>query len=222
MSTLDRKQIYLREIASQYGRYVPDDVQLVERNGYIFFVHPKLRYDPITLLVIAGVGTAIGVAGKLQEGRQAEKIAERRAEIDIENAEAVRREAVEEAKIKTEKGQRLRATQKSLAAAGGIRINVGVPLVIETQTQADITRDIGFGLERGREESEFYRSRAGLEIAVGKAAKRRSRFQALQLGLQGAIGLSGMFANLPGTTLPPGLPLVGRFKPEVGATLARF
>ena len=62
----------LREIAAMHNRYVPDDVQLVERNGYIFFVHPRMRYDPITLTVLAltatGIGTAVGIGVSSPEG----------------------------------------------------------------------------------------------------------------------------------------------------------
>ncbi len=182
------------------------DTIYVERNGRIWRMHWKNRYDPITLGVLAitatGIGAAVGISQTIQQGKQAEKIAEQRAQIDIEDAEATRRASVEEAKIEAEKGRRLLATQKSQAAAGGIRINVGAPLVIETQTRAEITRDIGFGLERGRTESEFFISRAALEIAGGKLAKRKSKFQALQLGLQGLGTIAFMGANLPGK--PPG------------------
>ena len=180
------------------------DTIYIERNGRVWPMHWKNRHDPTILATVALVGTAVGtgvaVGQTLQQGRQAEKIAERRAQIDIENSEAVRRASVEEARIKTEKGRRLLATQKSRAAAGGIRINVGVPLVIEAQTRAEITADIGFGLERGRTESEFFKSRAALEIAGGRLAKRKSRFQALRLGLQGLQTIAFMGANLPSRT----------------------
>ena len=158
----------------------------VERNGKVFRLHWKNRYDPVTLLVLGAVGTGISVAGTLQQGRQQEKIAKRQAEIDIENAKQVRESSIEEAKIKRERGRILLAEQKGVAAAGGIRINVGVPLLIETETQAAITQDIGFGLERGREEEDFLRSRAGITRASGRAARRRSRFSALTQGLLGA------------------------------------
>lgn len=196
----------LKDIAAMHNRYVPDDVQLVERNGYIFFVHPRLRFDPVTLSVLAitaaGVGTAVGISQTLQQGRQAEKIAKRRAEIDLENADAARKASVEEAKIEAEEGRRLRATQKSQAAAGGIRINQGVPLVIETETRAAIAKEIGFGLERGRAQVRGFEESAQIETAVGKAAKTKSRFQALQLGLQGAATIAFMGANLPGKATP--------------------
>ena len=202
------------------------DVVEVERNGRVFLLHWKNRYDPVTLLVLGGIGVGAGVLGTLQEGKQAEKIAERRAEIDIADAKAIREASIEEARIKREKGQRLIEKQKGVAAAGGIRLNVGVPLVITEETQADITKDIGFGLERGRVEVASLRERAGLEKALGKQARKRSQFSALTQGLLGAATLgfqarsAGLFTKTPG--LPSGLPRVGQFSPQVGATLARF
>lgn len=212
MDTVDLK--YIAE--NVYGRYVPDDVQLVERNGYIFFVHPRRHYDPITLLVMGGVGTAVGVGQTLEQGKRAEKIAKARAQIDLKNAEAVRRASVEEATIEKERSVRSRAAAKAAAAAGGIRVTEGVPLVIDTQIAAATAKDIGFILERGRVEEGGFRSSAALEIARGKALRRKSKFDALSQGLLGvgALGLSasgsGLFATKTAaskfTPLPGGAP----------------
>ncbi len=202
-----------------------DTIYEVERNGTVFRLHWKNRYDPVTLLVLGAVGTGVSVLGTLQQGRQQEKIAKRQAEIDIESARQVRESSVEEARIKRERGRVLLARQKGAAAAGGIRLNVGVPLVIEAETQAAITQDIGFSLEGGREEAGFLRSRAAVTRATGRAARRRSRFSALTQGLLGAATFgtgareAGLFRR---PSLPGGLPRVGSFRPQVGATLARY
>lgn len=222
MDTVDLK--YIAE--NLYGRYVPDDVQLVERNGYIFFVHPRRRYDPITLLVMGGVGTAVGVGQTLEQGKRAEKIAKARAQIDLKNAEAVREASVEEATIEKERSVRSRAAAKAAAAAGGIRVSEGLPLVIDTEIAAATAKDIGFILERGRAEEGAFRSSAAIEIAQGKALRRKSKFDALSQGLLGvgSLGLAasgaGLFTKTP--ALPGGLPQVGTFPPATGATLARF
>ena len=200
MDTVDLK--YIAE--NVYGRYVPEDVQLVERNGYIFFVHATRRYDPITLLVMAVVGTAVGVGQTLQQGKRAEKIAKARAQIDLKNAEAVRRASVEEAAIEKERSVRSRAAAKASAAAGGIRINEGLPLVIDTQIAATAAKDIGFILERGRVEEGAFRSSAAIELAQGKALRRKSKFDALSQGLLGfgSLGLAASESGLFGATTP--------------------
>ncbi len=131
------------------------------------------------------VGTVQGIQATRQEGKDVEELAQQRAAIDIANAEATRRATVEKAKLKGERGRRFLATQVSQAAAGNIRINVGAPLVIEKETREFIAKDIGFVLETGREEEEFLRSRAGLEIATGKAIKRKKKVSALAQGLAG-------------------------------------
>jgi len=151
----------------------------------------------LALGMMAG-STIAGMKGTLEEGKHAEEIAKARAAIDIKNAEAVRDASVEKARLQKEKGRRLLATQKSQAAAGNIRTNVGAPLVIEAQTRADIAKDVGYILETGREEADFYRSRAALEIATGKALRRKSKYSALSQGLGGfgRIAIMGQDAGI--------------------------
>ena len=146
----------------------------------------RWRFDPMAMAMTAMVaGTTMGMTGTLKAGKQAEQIAGQRAAIDIKNAEAARRASVEKVRIRKEQGRKLIERQKSLTAAAGIRLDIGSPLLIETQTEADVAKDIGFILERGREEAGFYRSRAGLEIATGKMKRRRSKWEAMSTGLKG-------------------------------------
>ncbi len=214
-------QVDLKYVAEHvYGRYVPDDVQLVERNGYIFFAHPRIRYDPITLLVVGAVGTAVGIGQTLQQGKRQEKIAKARAQIDLNNAEAVRRASVEEATIEKERSVRSRAAAKASAAAGGIRINEGLPLLIDTQIAAATAKDIGFILERGRVEEGAFRSSAAIEIARGKSLRRKSKFDALSQGLLGfgTLGLAASGAGLFSTNVNP----AGTFKATTGVNQTKF
>lgn len=181
------------------NRYIPDDVTVIERNGMVFFVHPRRRYAafiPLAVaaapLVISALGTAAEVKGTLEQGEQAEEISEKRAAIDERNADAVRDASVEEAKIRSERGRRLLATQKSQAAASGVLINVGAPLVIAAETQANITQDIGFALKGGRIESQALVSSAGLEREIGSNIRDQSRFAATGKAIKGF----GTIANL--------------------------
>ena len=168
---------------------------------------------PETLALTAtAVGVGAQISGTLQQGRQAEKIAEARAAIDLQKADAIRKASVEEAKIKTERGKRLIELQKSQAAVGNIRINVGAPLVIEAETQDLIAQEIGFVLETGRAESDFFRSSAALEIAQGKALKRRSKFDAIRRGLTGFGSIAFMGTQGGRTPTPsPGVRDVSSF-----------
>lgn len=171
----------------------------IERNGRLWKLSALRRYDPLTIAIIAtGVGTGVSIASTLKQGKQAEQIANARAQVDEDNAEAVREASVEKARIQGERGRRLLAKQKGAAAASGIRINVGSPLVIETETRANIAKDIGFGLEAARVESTALLSSAFFERAVGKAKRKQSKFSALSQGLTGAASIAFMGAKLPG------------------------
>ncbi|MDD5328041.1 MAG: hypothetical protein PHY02_09570 [Phycisphaerae bacterium] len=150
-------------------------------------------------LIGQGVGTGLSIMGQIQEGKEAEEqgkrmkaLAQARAAIDIENAEAARERSVEEAKIKSERGTKLLARQKAAFAAGNVLTNVGSPLVLEAETKRDIAKDIGFILETGRGESDAYRSQAEYELAYGdimekqgKKARKQSKWDALATGLGG-------------------------------------
>ena len=151
-------------------------------------------------LAVTAAGTVEQIRSTRQAGEDAQKLAEARAAIDIQTAEAARETSVEKAKIRTERGRRLIATQKALAAAGNIRINVGVPLVIEAETRDIIAQDVGFILQTGREEAGFFRSRAALEIATGKRTKKRLRSRAISQGLLGfgSIAFMGQEAGVFG------------------------
>lgn len=166
-------------------------------------------------LAAAAAGTAVSISQTLEQGKDAETIAKRRAEIDIANAEAaeqagvaqaeaVRKQAVAAAEIKAERRIRLIAEQHGARAAGNIRLGVGADLVIAAETREIISKDIGVILERARTESEFLRargatqgrflrSRADIERALGKAARRKSKLDALSRGLGfGSIAFAGL------------------------------
>lgn len=191
-----------------------DDVVYKESNGLLFALHWRYRFDPIVTPTVAGLsaigggsaltgtaitamaaGTAMSAANTLKEGKDAQKIANARAAVDLENAKAARNASVEKARITNERGRRLLATQKAEAAAGGIKINEGSPLVIEAQTRRDINTDVGFILEHGRAEENYYKSSAAMERAYGKSARKRSKYSAWSQGLLGAGSIAFMGKN---------------------------
>jgi Flp pilus assembly protein TadG len=144
-------------------------------------------------------GTTMQVKNQLQQGKDAQKLANARAAIDMQNAIDARNQAVEKAKITAERGRELLATQRSKFAAAGVLNNIDSPLVMAAKTQNDITKDIGFILETGRMESANYRASAVYEKASGKMARKQSKWNALASGASGFGSLaymgyeSGMF-----------------------------
>lgn len=174
----------------------------------------------LLLATMAG-GTTMNVMGQLQAGKEAERqgkeaqqLANARAAMYEKDAKAERRRSVEEAKIEEEKGRRLLATQKSAAAAGGIMINTGSPLVIEAETIDQIAKDKGFILEEGRMKSESLYNQAAYERAYGsimkeqgKRAKKQSLWKAIGTGVSGYGSMaymgyeSGIWGNKYGKKL---------------------
>lgn len=152
----------------------PEAVAAPATGGFGTFAKKVLTPQNLGM-VIAGVQAG----GMLRRGREAEAIAAQRAAIDRANALAVRKASVERAKILRERGERLKARQTAQFISGQIRTNVGVPLLVEAQTRADITADIGFSLDVGRAESGRLLSSAAFEERIGKFKKRRSRFDAI-------------------------------------------
>ena len=136
-------------------------------------------------LALMAAGTTMSVAGSLEQGKQAEKLSKQRAEIDTQNAIYARQNAVEQAKIKAEQGRRLLASQSADFAASGVMSNVGSPLVIKSQTQDDINKDISFILDVGNQQYNNYMANASYEEDYGKQIKRQSIWDATSTGLQG-------------------------------------
>jgi hypothetical protein len=146
--------------------------------------------DPMTIAMASmGAGTGMGVMSTLQQGKDLEKIAKARAEIDMANADAAARRASEAAKIKIQEGKRLLASQRADFAAGGINVDMGSPVVVAAQTRADVLRDVGFILEGGEAERTGYLNSAQIERARGKKFRRQSKWDAWAQGIEGGASM---------------------------------
>lgn len=146
------------------------------------------KYIPHAQLALAGVQAG----GILRRGREAERFAKQRAEIDRANAIAAEKASIERAKILAERGRRIKERQKAQFISSGIRTNVGVPLLVETQTRADIAKDVGFSLDVGRAETGRFLSSARIERQMGKYRKRKSKFEAIGVGAGAGLSYLGL------------------------------
>jgi len=65
---------------------------------------------------------------------------------------------------------------------------------------------------------------AAFERKLGKAARKKSQFSALALGLMGGASIASMGAKMPGKVPGTGsyLPKVGTVPAQTGALLAKF
>lgn len=137
--------------------------------------------------VVAGVQAG----GILRRGAEAEEIAAQRAAIDRANAVAVRKASIERAKILAERGERFKARQTAAFISGGVRTNVGVPLLVEAQTRADIYKDMRFSLDVGRAEAGRFETSALLEERIGRFKKRKSKFEAIGVIAEKSLAFMG-------------------------------
>lgn len=186
------------------NRGIPDGAKAVRTKDHIFFIStefPPKFYDPFVLGAMI-VGTVLQVQGTLQQGRDAQKIAEARAQIERDKADAIDEAADEEAVRGGEKRQRAIAAIRSQIATGNVRLGGDLDLLLITAENAERTKQIGFKLKRSRELSAEARFAADLEIATGKALKKQSKFKALSQGILGFGSIAFMKAKVPGA--PPG------------------
>jgi hypothetical protein len=131
-------------------------------------------------------GTAFNIFGTLGQGRDAQRIAKQRAEIDRKNAEFARRRADIKAELTREQGTKLLGAQKAAYAAGNVRVDTGAPLVVAAQTERDIAKDIEYIYETGEMEAAGYTAQAGIEEEIGRSQRRKSLWDAFSAGFGGA------------------------------------
>ena len=148
----------------------------------------------------------------LQRGKTAEQEGKLRAEIDMREADAIREAAVEKATITKEAEQRLLAAQTGIAAAGGIRVNVGSPLVVKAETRAAIAKEVGFSLKASRIREAALRASAISERKEAKAVRKESRFAAITNITYGSIAFMASKRTAP----------AGTFQAETGMTQREF
>lgn len=165
----------------------------VEKDGRIFTLHWKYRFDPVTIAMGAmAVGTGMQVVGGIRQGKMAEKLGKQRAAIDRMKAEQAWENSKTQAEILAEKRERLVASNTNKAAASGIRINSPAVLNAEEETRRIINADISNILNQGRQGKTNFMQSAEYEKALGKSQKQQSYWDAAGTGLTGAGSIALM------------------------------
>ena len=143
--------------------------------------------EPISigLLLASGASTAAQIQAQQQQGKAAKGIGEARAAIDDRNAEVALKRGIAAGKLKIEEGRRALASNRARTAASGINVNVGSPVVIATQSRANVLRDANFLFEGGSVRGQQFTSSAGLERATGRHLRDQARTRSLQTGIEG-------------------------------------
>lgn len=176
-------------------------------------------------------GPFISAGGSAMQGGDLKEIGQRNAQIERmkkeaalqnakfaeQNAKLARQNAAERAKVQAEKGRRLMASQKAGFAAGGVRVDVGAPLVIESDTKELVSKDIATTMRAGsqqarmflnqaanqRYQAEMFELSANIAEDYGSTMGNSSIWDAVGSGVQGLGSLAtigsqmGWFSSAP-------------------------
>ena len=188
------------------------------KDGRIFQLHWKYRFDPVTLAV---VGTTMAAGGQVYSGMAAN--AQGKSEQNMENYNAAlsereagmteQRTALQQ-KQQAEEASRRQSTMKAGLGASGVVSTEGSPLLIQAeQASQDEFQNLLVGYQ-GQQEATALRSGATLNRMEGKVARQKGKagmtagFIGAGSTLMSGFANSGMFAKSPGAT-PGGSPLSG-------------
>lgn len=166
-------------------------------------------------LALSAVGTAVGVAGAIQQGNTAQKMANYQAQVAQNNALVAEQNAdyaikagVQEAGTESMKGAAVLGAIRAGQAASGIDVNTGSAVDVQESERERSKLDTETVMHNAQLKAYGYRTQAanfeaeaGLKQAEGAAAKKASRVSALGTLLSGASSVAGDWSKF-GTTDP--------------------
>ena len=144
------------------------------------------------ILMIAG--TAISAYGQYQAGVQAQKAGDYQASIARQQAQVAQQKAAFEATKLRERGERLKASQRTGYAGRGISLSSGTVEEVLTDTAGDIKLDELAILYGGSMEAQGLHSQAQYSEWAGKQKKKAGTIGAIGSLLTGA-GQAGLTAG---------------------------
>jgi len=133
--------------------------------------------------------------GQYMTGKQQEANAKYNAEILANQALEEKAAASYEAERLAERGQRLKATQRSLYSKAGVT-GAGSPLLVLDQTQQDFLRDQQMLLRTGRNRAGYLTSQSRLSRMSGKSARWAGIIGAGTSLLSGGTQAYGIYKGL--------------------------
>ena len=152
----------------------------------------KAYHDAGTIMMVATVaGTAMSSYSQIQQGKTANKIAQRNAQIQTRNAQIAQQNAEFNAKLKEREDKRRRSSQVAGLQPSGVEIYEGTNLI--AMAEQEFTDDMNAQLIRrgGTIESQNLMQQAGITSAQGTASQQAGYMGAGSSLLTGA-GKAGM------------------------------
>jgi hypothetical protein len=184
------------------------------KDGRIFKLHWKYRFDPVTMLVVGG--TAMSAAGSIQggmaaeaEGKSQQNMANYNAALQEREAKSIEARTALQQKQQAEAADRAQSTMRAGLGASGAVTTAGSPLLIQAEQASQAEMEnlmIGY---QGSEEALAARSQGKLDIMSGKIARQKGSAaktagfmnagSTLLTGF-GSAGYMGGWGKTPGTT----------------------
>jgi len=133
------------------------------------------KFDPATIalasLAVTVVGTGVTAYGQAQQGKAANKIAQRNAQIQNNNALIAQQNAEFNAQLKERDDKRRRASMRTKLSASGVQVFDGTNLI--ALAEQEFTDDLNAQLIRrgGTIDSANLRQQAGITSAQGQVAQ---------------------------------------------------
>jgi hypothetical protein len=157
----------------------------------------RYRFDPVTMMMVAGGGMMVGgqVMGGLSakaEGEAANAIAKYNANLKIQEAAEIQRQASEEAIDVQEAGQELMASQRASYLASGVNLQ-GTPMTVLNKTAYEIEKERLNILRQGQIGANYATSEANILRLQGKLAKKKGKtaFYSSLLSAGGTVLMAG-------------------------------
>ena len=140
------------------------------------------------------IGTTISVVGQVQAGKNANKVAQRNAEIQLREADLAKQNAEFNAKISEKEGRARRAKLRNDSGAGGTAVNDGTNLL--ALAEQEFTDDLEAQLIRrgGQLTADSLRANAAITSFSGKAQQQAANTGALGSLVTG-LGTAGIQAQ---------------------------
>ena len=184
----------------------------------------RYRHGPAIMIGMMIVGTGMQMYSQYQQGKQAQEIAEKNAQMMKNKAlqEKARGDqaaqlAQDKATLKQKQANIFEAEQQKDLAAGNIKLGVGISNVIKADTREKAAKEVGYIMDEGYnqkralyEESRTSLMQADIFKEEGANARRNNYWSMATTGLGAASSMAfmgsdmGWFGGGGGSTMPGG------------------
>jgi hypothetical protein len=150
------------------------------KDGRVFILHWKYRFDPVSIALIGGA--VLGAGGQVYsgmaanaEGKSAQNMANYNASLSEREAKMTEQKTAIQQKQQMEDAERRKSTMIANMGASGVVGTSGTPLLIQAQqAEQDELQNLMIGFS-GAEEARALRSGATLQRLEGKQARAKGK-----------------------------------------------